>query len=148
MKQKVSKVLVAIDGSDHSLRAAEYALKIAKNYGSKLFAVTVTYIPEKYKVSEQELIEHPPSGHLKMEEAETWFEKFTQRAKQSGIQLRAELLNSHRPVDYVILEYAEKEGIDLIVIGTRGTSGPSKLLLGSVASRVITYSHCPILAVK
>lgn len=148
MKQKPSKVLVAIDGSDHSLRAAEYALKIAKYCVSRLYAVTVTYIPEKYKVSEQELIEHPPGGYSKMKEAETWFETFSQRTKQSGIQLRAELLNSHRPVDYVILEYAEKEGIDLIVIGTRGTTGSRNLLLGSVASRVITYSHCPVLAVK
>ena len=48
----------------------------------------------------------------------------------------------------MILEYVEKEDIALIVIGTRGRTGLGKLLLGSVASGVVTYSHCPVLVVK
>jgi nucleotide-binding universal stress UspA family protein len=147
MKQKVSKVLVAIDGSDHSFGAAEYAMKIARDYRAKLFAVTVTYIPEKYRVSQQEVIESD-AGLSEMEAAKTWFETFTQRAKQNKIDLRTELVKSHRRVDYVILEYAEKEDIALIVIGTRGRTGLGKLLLGSVASGVVTYSYCPVLVVK
>ena len=63
-------------------------------------------------------------------------------------QLKTELISSHRPVDYVILEYGEKNNIDLIVVGTRGRSGFKKLLLGTVASHVITYAHCPVLVVK
>jgi nucleotide-binding universal stress UspA family protein len=46
------------------------------------------------------------------------------------------------------LEYAEEENIDLIVLGTKGRSGFKKLLLGSVASGVVTYAHCPVLVVK
>src|SRR5215831_9923722 len=42
----------------------------------------------------------------------------------------------------------EENNIDLIVIGTRGRSGFKKLLLGSVASHVVTYAHCPVLVVK
>jgi nucleotide-binding universal stress UspA family protein len=83
-----------------------------------------------------------------MEAAKTWFKTFTQRAKQNKIDLRTELVKSHRRIDYVILEYAEKEDIALIVIGTRGRTGLGKLLLGSVASGVVTYSHCPVLVVK
>ena len=147
MKLAVSKVLVGIDGSDHSFRAAQYALEISKKYVAKLIAVTVTYMPAKSRMSQQEAIE-VGAGLSEMDKAKTWFESFTQSARENKIELKTELVNSQRPVDYVILEYAEKEGIDLIVIGTRGRSGLSKIVLGSVASRIVTYSHFPILVVK
>jgi nucleotide-binding universal stress UspA family protein len=66
----------------------------------------------------------------------------------SNIQLQTELINSQRPVDYVLLEYVEKENIDLIIVGTRGRSGFKKLLLGSVASEVVKYAHCPVMVIK
>jgi len=147
MKLAVSKVLVGIDGSDHSFRAAQYALEISKKYVAKLIAVTVTYMPAKSRMSQQEAIE-VGAGLSEMDKAKTWFESFTQGARENKIDLKTELVNSQRPVDYVILEYAEKEGIDLIVIGTRGRSGLSKIVLGSVASRIVTYSHVPLLVVK
>ena len=147
MKLAVSKVLVGIDGSDHSFRAAQYALEISRKYVAKLIAVTVTYMPAKSRMSQQEAIE-VGAGLSEMDKAKTWFESFTQSARENKIDLKTELVNSQRPVDYVILEYAEKEGIDLIVIGTRGRSGLSKIVLGSVASRIVTYSHFPVLVVK
>ncbi|MPZ08099.1 MAG: hypothetical protein GEU26_17065 [Nitrososphaeraceae archaeon] len=147
MKLAVSKVLVGIDGSDHSFRAAQYALEISKKYVAKLIAVTVIYMPAKSRMSQQEAIE-VGAGLSEMDKAKTWFESFTQSARQNKIDLKTELVNSQRPVDYVILEYAEKEGIDLIVIGTRGRSGLSKIVLGSVASGIVTYSHSPVLVVK
>jgi nucleotide-binding universal stress UspA family protein len=147
MKGGVSKVLVGIDGSNHSLRAAEYAMEISIKYMAKLIAVTVAYLPAKSRVSQLEAIE-VGAGLSEMEKAKTWFESFTQRARQNKIELRTELVNSQRPVDYVILEYAEKEGIDLIVIGTRGRTGLSKIVLGSVASGIISYSHSRVLVVK
>lgn len=147
MKLAVSKVLVGIDGSDHSFRAAQYALEISKKYVAKLIAVTVIYMPAKSRMSQQEAIE-VGAGLSEMDKAKTWFESFTQRAKENKIDLKTELVNSQRPVDYVILEYAEKEGINLIVIGTRGRSGLSKIVLGSVASGIVAYSHSPVLVVK
>ena len=48
----------------------------------------------------------------------------------------------------VILNYTEERDVDLIVIGTRGNSGLKKMLLGSVAADVVTYSYCPVLVVK
>jgi nucleotide-binding universal stress UspA family protein len=46
------------------------------------------------------------------------------------------------------VEYAEEHKIDLIVIGTKGLSGIKKMLLGSTASGVVTYAHCPVMVVK
>lgn len=48
----------------------------------------------------------------------------------------------------VIVNYAENMNVELIVVGTRGRSGLKRLLLGSVASDVATYVHCPVLVVK
>jgi nucleotide-binding universal stress UspA family protein len=148
--KKFSNILVAIDGSEHSLRAAEYALGLAKTFEAKLTAVTVSYVPASEDLSQldvlrQSLVEDK-SNYTK--DAEKWFERFIQKAKESNVQLNTELLNSTRPVDYVILEYAEEKKIDLIVVGTRGRTGFKKLLLGSVASSIVTYSHCPVLVIK
>ncbi|MGA9152235.1 MAG: universal stress protein [Candidatus Nitrosopolaris sp.] len=81
-------------------------------------------------------------------DVEMWFEEFNRNATENNIQLQTELINSQRPVDYVLLEYAEKENIDLIIVGTRGRSGFKKLLLGSVASEVVKYAHCPVMVIK
>jgi nucleotide-binding universal stress UspA family protein len=52
------------------------------------------------------------------------------------------------PVEYLLVEYAEKENIDLVVIGTRGISGFKRLLIGSIASGVVKYAHCTVMVVR
>ena len=47
-----------------------------------------------------------------------------------------------------IAQYAERENIDLIVVGTRGRSGFKRLLLGSTASGIVTHTHCPVIVVR
>ena len=70
------------------------------------------------------------------------------KAKENRVDSTAELIEDHMPVYGEIIACAERERADLIVIGTRGTSGFAKLLLGSVASGVVTYSPIPVLVVK
>jgi nucleotide-binding universal stress UspA family protein len=61
--------------------------------------------------------------------------------------LKTEIISSVNAVGGII-DYAEAQNVDLIVVGTRGKSGFRKLLLGSVASNVATYAHCPVLVPK
>ena len=148
---RISKILVAIDGSEHSFNAAEYALELAKSFGAQLYAVTVTYIPASDHQSQKEVLSKSlveDSSNNSMKDAGNWIENFTQNAKEDNIQLKTELINSARPVDYVILEYAEEQKIDLIVVGTKGRTGFKKLMLGSIASSIVTYAHCPVMVVK
>ena len=148
---RISKILVAIDGSEHSFKASEYALELAKSFGAQLYVVTVTYIPASDHLSQKEVLSKSlveDSSNNSMKDAGNWFENFTQNAKEDNIQLKTELINSARPVDYVILEYAEEQKIDLIVVGTRGRTGFKTLLLGSIASSIVTYAHCPVMVVK
>ena len=51
-------------------------------------------------------------------------------------------------IPHAIVDYAQGNNIDLIVVGTRGRSGLKRVLLGSVASGVVTYSSCPVLVTK
>jgi nucleotide-binding universal stress UspA family protein len=134
LNSKFLKIMVAIDGSEHSLNAAEYALGVAISFGAKLCAVTVTYVPESYHVKQEDVLAESREKSDSVNDAKTWFKKFNQDAKENNIQLKT--------------EYAEKENIDLIVVGTRGMSGFKKILLGSIASGVVTYAHCPVLVVK
>jgi len=150
--QKISNILVAIDGSEHSFKAAEYAIDLAKSFGAHLYAITVTCIPASDNLSQKDvinksLIENNIDNNDR-KDAGKWFESFTQNAKENDIQLKTELINSARSVDYVILEYAERQKIDLIMVGTRGRTGFKKLLLGSIASSIVTYAHCPVMVVK
>lgn len=112
--------MVAIDGSEHSLKA----LEIAKSFNSQLFAVTVTSVPESYRLRQEDVL----GESREMADSRAWLENFSHKAKTDNIELKTELINSHRPVDYVILEYTEEKNIDLIVVGTRGRSGFKKII--------------------
>jgi nucleotide-binding universal stress UspA family protein len=143
-----SKILVAIDGSEDSFKAAIYALELAKSSDANLYAITVTSIPKSYHLTEKDVLNESTKSHHGMEDAKTWFDNFNQQAKEKNVPLNTDLINSQRPVDYVILEYSEEQKIDLIVMGTKGRTGFKKLLLGSTASSVLTYSHCTVMVVK
>jgi nucleotide-binding universal stress UspA family protein len=70
-------------------------------------------------------------------------------ARLRHIQFASEIIEEVVPrIGGVIVNYAEKKMVDLIVIGTRGQSGFKKLLIGSVASDVLHYAHCPVMIVK
>jgi nucleotide-binding universal stress UspA family protein len=58
------------------------------------------------------------------------------------------LVSGKESVARTILEYAETNKIDLVVVTTRGLGGFKKLLLGNVASRLVNYSHCSVLVIK
>jgi nucleotide-binding universal stress UspA family protein len=65
------------------------------------------------------------------------------------VKLKSEIIED--PISRVgsaIVDYAERENVDLIVIGSRGRRGFKKMLLGSVASYVVTYAYCPVMVVK
>ena len=64
------------------------------------------------------------------------------------IELVTEVIIAEESIVSEIIEFAEREKVDLIIMGTRGRTGFKKILLGSVASGVVTYSHCPVLVIR
>ena len=141
--RKFSKVLVAVDGSEYSMNAAEYAISITKVYGSQLIALHVI----TSDVSTIASTFSPQMEEIK-KNAQEFFDKIRHKGKGNwDIPLRTELIASSSVVGGII-DFAEKENIDLIVVGTRGRSGLKRLLLGSVASGIVNYAHCPVMIVK
>ena len=85
---------------------------------------------------------------VESERAHQVVDKVKQKATENNVSVETAILIQYTPVVKEIVEYAEKKNIDMIVIGSKGKSGFKRLLLGSVASGVVTYSHSPVLVVK
>lgn len=143
--RKFLKVLVAVDGSEYSMNAAEYATSIVKQFGSQLIALHVI----TSDISTSPSASFTPQMEEIKKNAHEYFEKIRRIGDKPNwdIPLRTELIVSSSVVGGII-DFAEKENVDLIVVGTRGKSGFRKLLLGSVASGIVNYAHCPVLIVK
>jgi len=138
-----SKILVAIDSSDASMDAADYATSKSQRYNTELYALHVIH-------ADVDLYgPHETSEFTRnmRNEGEKYLDKVKVKANEKDIQIKTEIISS-KNIAGGILDFAEENNIDLIVIGTRGRSGFKKLLLGSVASHVVTYAHCPVLVVK
>ena len=82
------------------------------------------------------------------QEASDWFAGIQKKAEQNSVKAKLDVLETPFSTVGGIVDYAEHNNIDLIVIGTRGRSGFTKLLLGSVASGVITYASCPVVVAR
>jgi nucleotide-binding universal stress UspA family protein len=83
-------------------------------------------------------------------EREKILAKIKEKAEKINIHSKTEVLMSPQTTSTAAatVNYAEKEGADLITIGTRGRTGIKRMLLGSVASAVVTYAHCAVMIVK
>ena len=137
------------------LMAAEYAIAMTKRYYANLIALHVLPEEIRYEYSadptSQDTSTIPLMGIIELhrQEAEEWFNRIRKKSKEeNNIKLDTDIVIATKSVVAEIVDYAENQKIDLIVIGTRGRSGFKKLLVGSVASGVIAYSHCPVLVVK
>lgn len=146
----IRKILVAVDGSNPSLKASTNAIDLAKRLESELIVLHV--IDPRY--NELEIAISPRPGRFKeiamkaMEEGEHIVDEVRKKATEKNVKTKTDVINGVTSVVKEIIEYAEDKQVEMIVIVSRGMTGFKKLLLGSVASGVVTYSNCPVLVVK
>jgi nucleotide-binding universal stress UspA family protein len=81
-------------------------------------------------------------------QAEMWYMKVGDLASKNGVKFSAETILDVVSAADSIVNYAENNKADLIVIGTKGRSGLNRFLLGSVASGVVTHASCPVLVTR
>jgi len=136
------KILVPLDGSEHSIRALKNAIQIAKKFDGSItlihvytvspFVITPTQV-YKYVQAIQEL------GNSILEEGKNL-------VKAEGVQVKTLLKEGHTVEK--ILETVTKENINLVVLGSRGLSKLKGILMGSVSEGVTKNAPCPVLVVK
>lgn len=152
--KKITKILIGIDGSDSSLNAANYAIDLSKKFNSEIILLSI--VPSKIHHGDSSGVFGMVSQSYLNEykkEAEKWFIEITDNAKNEEYtdiekRIKTDVITTPFSIAASILNYAEERNVDLIIIGTRGNSGLKKMLLGSVASDIITYSYCPVLVIK
>lgn len=143
----LKKIIVPLDGSDWSFRAAKYAIKVAKMANAEIiFMHAVVNPPYGDPRSAGIMI----TAYIKEAEelAELWYVKAGNMASNAGVKFMAETILDVASAADSIVNYAESKKADLIVIGTKGRTGLKRLLLGSVASGVVTHARCPVLVTR
>ena len=121
----------------------------AKKDEAQVIALSINHLPlSSYGLATPQDEVKQSKEINEMQEFRESLDKVSQHAKQSNVQLKKEIINSQMSVEAAIVEYADSEGADLIIIGTKGTSNIKNMLLGSIASGVVKYATCPVMVVK
>jgi nucleotide-binding universal stress UspA family protein len=149
----LGKLLVAVDGSDSSIRAAKYAIEIAKNRDWKIIALHVVVSERGYEFPSGMLVPVTPSSINELldrsqKELQSWFDTIESNASAMNVQLTTDVVATPTSVVPAIVDYADKNDVSLIIVGSSRRSGISKRILGSVAQGVVNTANCPVMVVK
>jgi universal stress protein A len=147
MAQHFSKILYATDYSKASARALDEAIAMAKQNGAELLVLHVIDSVPPYVAAEDiggaEL--YMKLEQTTQQDAETSMNKLMEKLRKLKLNAKSLLLRGTPPEQ--IVRTAKNRRANLIVIGTHGRTGLSKLLMGSVANKVVSTAHCPVLSV-
>ncbi len=145
-KFELSKLVVPVDFSVYSKNAADTAISIAKNFGARIKFIHVVekdIHPSFYATGVESIFQIDTSLRERVLQNMKGFleEQLTSKIDSEFIVKEG---RAHRE----IVEYAQKEKADLIVISTHGLTGLEYLLLGSTAEKVVRWAGCPVLTIK
>lgn len=141
----LKKILCAIDLSDQSESVAEYAVMLAKMAGASIVAVYAAPTLTQYT-----------GFHVPPNTIDNFVGEIVSGAERSmsefvaqnfpGVDARGTVVVGYAAEE--ILALAEKEQVDIIVMGTRGRKGIDLILFGSVAEKVVKNATCPVLTIR
>ena len=144
---------MAIDRSGYKEKIITFTISLAKPLGAEIIAIHVidksTIAPatdaygnylggDQIQATEEELRKQADDI---LSEAELLGDK-------EKVKVDKAIIVSPSSCAAAIIDYAKKNNVDLIVVGTKGMTGLKHFLLGSVANNIISHAHCPVLAVR
>jgi universal stress protein A len=146
MDSPFHKILVPIDFSADAEHATQVASELSRIYSAPLMLVHI-YDPVAYPLPDGYMMYTPGQLSRMWAEFEERLARARSDARDAGaIQPDARLLQGLTAAE--IVRFAKEGGYDLIVMGTHGRSGLARVLIGSVAARVVQTAACPVLTVK
>jgi nucleotide-binding universal stress UspA family protein len=136
------KLLIAHDGSRGGAKALECGLELARRLGGELHMISVEEVP-RFPTSVDEILEERQEiGRLLLK----IIERSRARAQETGVTLETHMVSGH--VVPSIVEFIERGGYDLLVIGYMGHSALYNRLIGSTTDRLVELAPCKVLVVK
>lgn len=149
---------MAIDGSNESMKAADFVLSIADRNEAELILLYVFYSQIAYAyTSYLSKVEGSRSIDAILQsakdQAKKWFDVIETKSvnvynHNQGIKLKNDVVITSTSVSSSIIDYAEHNKINLIVVGAKSRSAIKRLILGSTTSELLKYSRCPVLVIK
>ncbi|MCL6573489.1 MAG: universal stress protein [Bacillus sp. (in: Bacteria)] len=136
------KILLAIDGSDHSKRAAENAITIAKFSLNSMLEIIYVIDPKRAK---SEILNNWDPDDLG-DKQKSYITEVEKMATKFGISYETTIL--YGEPGPTIVEYANKTKTDIVILGSRGLNGLQEFVIGSVSHKVLKRTNCPVLIVK
>jgi universal stress protein A len=141
---KLRTILVPVDFSEHSRAALNYAITLAQDFGG---SIVVLHVLDPLLATGR--LDSARLRQLKSSsrgDAEKQLKTLNRVLLETGV--RAELLLRNGPATNIIVATAVARNADLIIMGSEGRTGLRRLLIGSVAERVVRHAHCPVLVVR
>jgi len=142
-KFAIEKILIPVDFSDYSKQAAERAITLAQEFGSQLVFMHVidqNIHPSFYATGVTNIFEIDPELPRRSEEK---LREFTGVSDENATYVIKQGRAHHE-----IVKYTNDNGVDLIIMATRGLSGLDHILLGSTTERVVRLASCPVLTLE
>ncbi len=141
----MKKILVPVDFSDHSKYAAEVAASIARKSKGRLYLCHVVDIPS-YVDTTGPAFENIPEGIAALKVVKKKFKEFIKLPFLKDINLGEVIM--FNSVYENIIDFTHKNDVDLIVMGSHGSSGFREFLIGSNTQKIVRVADCPVLTVK
>ena len=132
--------------------SAKYATDFASTYDAEIILLSV--VPSQIKHGDSSGVFGMVTPHhldQYKKEAEKWFNKIIDDLKNQGYNINkitTDVITTPMSIVGAIVDYAEKENTDMIILGKSGSTGFKRILLGSTASGVVTYAHCHVFVVR
>jgi nucleotide-binding universal stress UspA family protein len=163
----VKRILVPVDRSEYKEKIAAYAILLGKAWRAELTAVHI--IKPSHALLDGVEVEAKEQARIEesKRQAENLLDEISILAKNKGLKIKKEAvqpsdllakkqglnvkggaLEESNIVGKAIIDYAKKNNIDVIVIGTKGMSAVEQYFFGSVANKVIHEAHCPVFAIR